>query len=67
MTYCGYKGYMLQFKYGCYHALKSSGLASRSKNAGAFLKVIIKILISLLYAKIYTNWLKNHTGWDVLR
>ena len=66
MTYCGYKGYMLQFKYGCYHALKSSGLASRSKNAGAFLKVIIKILISLLYAMIYTNWLKNYTGWDAL-
>ena len=55
MTYYGYKGYMLQFKYGCYHALKSSGSASRSKNAGAFLKVIIKILISLLYAKMYTN------------
>lgn len=55
MTYCGYKGYMLQFKYGCYHALKSSGLASCSKNAGAFLKVIIKILISLLYDMIYTN------------
>ena len=55
MTYCGNKGYVLQFKCGCYHALKSPGLASRSKNAGAFLKVIIKILISLLYAMIYTN------------
>lgn len=55
MTYCGYKGYMLQFKCGCYHTLKSSGLASRSKNARAFLKVIIKILISLLYAKMYAN------------
>lgn len=25
ITYCDYKVYMLQFKYGCYHALKSFG------------------------------------------
>lgn len=34
ITYCDYKVYMLQFKYGCYHALKSFGSLSRSKNAG---------------------------------
>lgn len=34
ITYCDYKVYMLQFEYGCYHALKSFGSLSRSKNAG---------------------------------
>lgn len=54
ITYCDYKVYMLQFKYGCYHALKSLITISQQE-CRAFLKVIIKILISLLYAKIYTN------------
>ena len=36
ITYCDYKVYMLQFKYGCYHALKSFGSLSRSKNAGHY-------------------------------
>ena len=71
ITYCDYKVYMLQFKYGCYHALKSFGSLSRSKNAGILLNKKDKMTIKVskrnkIINKMHKNSMNIDCSFDII-